>query len=305
MKTNNILLGLATTMLMACGSGSSNSTAEPAKKIATQKPQNTKKKQLAKTIPAAPIMTESDTTAKSAIVNSKDIAFLDKKISVDDKNRLIIKDADASLKGGDGLTYKQYLDPSQKISVVLIDPVMWGWKYQTYGEVFDRQGFKGYINVGNPYDPSEAQTINASYSGYSEGRISNGEMIGGSMNAQLSWGTNSKTLNIDIGKPTVSGKADEDHSDLEFKRNLTWNSKSKAFEGPGIVARLYGTATEIGGTFNHSVAINKKTTMSVPTEVTDKEGKTKIENKDKVVEHHHNGIYQGVFGGKASIINKH
>lgn len=144
--------------------------------------------------------------------------------------------------------------------IYLQDPDAAGFKYQTFGQVFDRSGSKGYASTGIVYTPTDTATINATYKGGAMGTFGNSEVIS-DMTANLSWTAGTKTLAVTTSNSKIAtdnmvqgynGLTNDNR--FNFTENMTWNG-SQFTNSNGSQGFLYGAtdAAEVGGTLNRTI----------------------------------------------------
>lgn len=185
---------------------------------------------------------------------------------------------------------KAYLSSSGDGAVIhLRDPAAAGFQYQTFGQVFNRNGeYEGSISVGQGYSMDPTLTFKATYKGIAMGVYEDRTQTMSDMTAELNWGTdghrnlvvslsNTKQSKDNIAKLEYTKIADvsekskpiidknkqafnfinntsfnsPDNKTFNFTETLTWNGSGFASDDDKVTARLYGPkAEEIGGTFD-------------------------------------------------------
>ncbi len=266
MRKELVLLSL-TMILVACGSSSSDG--------GTPKPNSAKKIN-------QPEDKYSTDSASWWTTKTPDSAFLTDKMSVDDRNRLQLANADwigstdadpgfdagmNALKNGKNVAkqfriVRGYTRKDGKVSVYLRDPAVAGWKYQTFGQVInnDNKRSKGYVTIGKAYTPTKSDTITATYKGVAMGTLNLQSEVIANMTATLNWAAGTGNLSVKvtdskIAKNNISSgwyNKLQDAAYLDFSEKMPWNADQKVFEGQYSQARLYGNkqAREVNGTFD-------------------------------------------------------
>lgn len=144
--------------------------------------------------------------------------------------------------------------------IYLQDPDAAGFKYQTFGQVFDHSGSKGYASTGIVYTPTDTTTINATYKGGAMGTFGNSEVIS-DMTANLSWTAGTKTLAVTTSNSKIAtDNMVQDYNGLtndnrfNFTESMAWDGK-KFTNSNGSQGFLYGAtdAAEVGGTLNRTI----------------------------------------------------
>lgn len=156
------------------------------------------------------------------------------------------------------------------IGFTLRDPRAFGWSYQTFGSGYEYsdQDMDKYVyaSVGKPLDDEAKIPLKATYNGYAMGKILHGAQGGREVISVMTAELDNKSMDFALSKSVElweNGSYDPytdpiDHQtsacdQCNFTQRITWNATSKAFEGGGVRAYLYGPkAEEIGGTFSRS-----------------------------------------------------
>lgn len=147
---------------------------------------------------------------------------------------------------------------SDNTVIFLRDPAAAGFKYQSFGQVFDMSGSAGYVSVGKIFTPADTATVQATYKGGAMGTYDGASEVVSDMTAKLNWGATVKTLDVEMTNSQISrnnivqGNYVPVTKDARFdmKETLTWDSEQKIFENDIAVGNLYGdNAAEVGGTF--------------------------------------------------------
>lgn len=229
-------------------------------------------------------LVEGTVSEKPTISGSTDGAITNatsENISFDSKNQIVLKPAffNGSSTGDSGYdagmnTLKngqiknkvfsgvKGLAGSDNTVIFLRDPAAAGFKYQSFGQVFDTSGYAGYVSVGKIFTPADTATVQATYKGGAMGTYDGASEVVSDMTAKLNWGATAKTLDVEMTNSHISTDnitrseyvpVTKD-ARFDMKETLTWNSADKMFKNDTVKGSLYGdNAAEVGGTFSKEI----------------------------------------------------
>lgn len=153
-----------------------------------------------------------------------------------------------------------YIYDHNNYKVMVRDPKVAGWQYQTFGRItqLQNQAHKpiGYANFGKATAPAAGATLKADYRGVAMGDHGSKTVLA-DFSASIDFSDAKKTMDITLNnsqaKDNNTGTWSKD-AVYDFTKQLNWSASTNSFVNGQNTASLYGgNFEEVGGQFAHQV----------------------------------------------------